>query len=81
MSDTGPVAARPKLASTPEQDKRMGLQQASHLLPEEKRGPGRPPKPQAADPFTVLTLIASTLRTVEKPLRKQILETLLALSE
>ena len=47
----------------------------------DKRGPGRPPKPQTADPFTVLTLIASTLRTVEKPLRKQILETLLALSE
>lgn len=75
MSDTGPVAARPKISPVGQGPQQTNAQDV------EKRGPGRPPKPQAADPFTVLTLIASTLRTVEKPLRKQILETLLALSE
>jgi hypothetical protein len=83
-----PIAARPKgvqhigdtpdpvtkFPPTPEQFARQGL----HPGQEPKRGPGRPAK---GDPFTILTLIASSLQTVDKPVRRQILETLLALSE
>ena len=76
MSET-PIAARPKMAS--ESPEHLANQNVSPEPP--RRGPGRPPKPETADPFTVLSLIAAALKTVEKPFRRQILETLLSLSE
>jgi hypothetical protein len=43
-----------------------------------KRPVGRPPKPDA---FTVLRVIAAELGPLDKAVRRQVLETLLALSE
>ena len=77
MTDT-PIPARPKGVRQIIAD----AQSVTELHPEPAKRPvGRPPKPETADPFTVLTLIASALRTVDKQQRKQILETLLGLSE
>jgi hypothetical protein len=87
-----PIAARPKgfpiearKLSAAESDKTIERIAAENPVNYEqiaaslqKRGPGRPAK---GDPFTILTLIASSLQTVDKPVRRQILETLLALSE
>ena len=66
-----PVAARPKGAASPSE-------QMEKIWEPEKRGPGRPPKPDA---FTILRVIAVELEPLDKAVRRQVLETLLALSE
>lgn len=68
------TVARPKGATTSvETQNRM----ASELI-EQRRPVGRPPKPDA---FTTLRVIAVELEPLERSVRRQVLETLLALSE
>jgi hypothetical protein len=75
-----PVAARPKGAPLPQRDPTMDAEAEAIIRAQaaEKRGPGRPPK---ADPFTVLRVVAVELKSLDKDARRQVLETLLALSE
>ena len=82
-----PIAARPKGVQPKTEEEEATLMLATTrtetpyvdaALAREKRGPGRPPKP---DLFTVLVRISEELRGVAPDERVQILQTLTNLSK
>jgi hypothetical protein len=72
----GPRAATPKGAALNQSAQNFDTK--PEIPAEGKRPVGRPPK---ADPFTVLRVVAVELKSLDKDARRQVLETLLALSE
>lgn len=74
----GPMNARPKGVSQVDKTAAALLDTGTNTPYTEKRGPGRPSKP---DQFAALYRIAETLKGFDRDDKRQILNTILALME